>query len=63
MYNESTKKSIYKWRENNMDAYREVVRKGAKKNYDKNKAAKIAKSLRRYYAQKEFKAFLNILLE
>jgi len=62
-YNDNTKKSIYKWRETHMDEYREVVRRGVKKNYDKNREKKIKKSLHRYYVQKEFKAFLNILLE
>jgi hypothetical protein len=63
MYNDNTKKSIYKWREAHIDEYREIVRRGVKKNYDNNREAKIQKSLNRYYVQKEFKAFLNILLE
>jgi len=46
-----------------MDEYREVVRRGAKKNYEKNREEKIKKSLHRYYVQKEFTAFLHILLE
>jgi hypothetical protein len=63
MYDDNAKKSIYKWRKANMDVYRSVVRRAAKKNYDNNRAAKIRVSLHRYYVKKEFKAFLNILID
>ena len=59
-YNESIKKSIYKWRANNVDKFNEVCRRGMAKQYEINGDAKRAKNLARYYAKQEFKIFCRI---
>lgn len=41
-YTEAQKKSIYRWRENNKEAWRELQRQNARKWYEKNKEAKLA---------------------
>ena len=37
MYNEVTKKAIYKWRQANIEVYREVMKNGNKKHYELHK--------------------------
>ena len=59
------KESIYKWRENNKDAWDEQMRKNSRAYYEKNKEAKKAKSLENYYKKKEAlkqAAFKQIIL-
>ena len=36
LYNLENKTLMYKWREENKDAYRKIVREGTKKYYDNN---------------------------
>lgn len=62
VYNENTKQSHYKWRENNIDQYREYIKKGAKKYYESNKVEQQLKSLKKYYLKKEMNIFRHILL-
>ena len=59
-YNESIKKSIYKWRVNNVDKFNEVCRRGMARQYEINGDAKRAKNLARYYRKQEFKIMCRI---
>lgn len=62
VYNENTKQSHYRWRENNIDQYREYIKKAAKKYYESNKVEQQLKSLKKYYLKKEMIIFRHILL-
>ena len=59
-YNESIKKSIYKWRANNVDKFNEVCRRRMARQYEINGDAKRAKNLARYYRKQEFKIMCRI---
>lgn len=69
-YNESMKLSTYKWRENNKEKfddyhreyYREYMLGKNKEYYIKHSEKRRAERKNRYYVEKEFKKFLNILL-
>ena len=69
-YNESIKQSNYKWRENNREKFNEYMREYYKVNMlDRNKISYLKHNVKRredrknkYYVEKEFKKFLNILL-
>jgi hypothetical protein len=52
-YTESTKASIYKWRSENAEAYRELQRRLSKAYYEKNKAIINAKKRQKRAEQKE----------
>jgi hypothetical protein len=62
VYNDNTKKAHYKWRQNNIEQYRDYVNKGAKKYYQNNRESSNEKALKRYYLKKELEIFRNILL-
>jgi hypothetical protein len=62
-YNEKAKEAHYKWREANIDKYREYVNRGAKKYYHANREETKAKALKRYYHKKELETFMKILLD
>jgi hypothetical protein len=49
---EKHKQSVYKWRENNKDRYREICRKGSATYYEKHKEEKKKKALAHYYKRK-----------
>jgi len=58
MYNEQVKKSIMKWRDNNKEEYNAYMREQVYlKHSDKIKE----KRMKRYYLEKEFQTFRNIL--
>ena len=51
-YNEKTKQSDYKWRQNNLEAYRAVVLKSSKTYYNNNKQEiAIRRSIAYWYKQ------------
>ena len=62
MYTEMNKISIYKWRENNKQAYNTYMAEHMKKQYEKNKESKLRKNAERYFVKQEFRRFLNILI-
>jgi hypothetical protein len=58
MYNEQIKKSIMKWRVEHKDEYNQYMREQVYlKHSDKIKE----KRMKRYYLEKEFQTFRNIL--
>lgn len=61
-YNENIKNSIYKWRENHIDEFREYNALQQRKFYEKNREYKNKKNLERYYFKKEFQRLSNILI-
>lgn len=60
-YNE-TKQSIYKWRDANIDKYRESQRNYQKEHYEENKAKISIQKKKAYMLKKELEIFRNILL-
>jgi hypothetical protein len=62
MYTDKSKTSIYKWRENNKQAYNAYIAEQMKKQYEKKKEAIIKKNTERYFVNQEFKKFLKILI-
>jgi len=62
MYTDKSKLSIYKWRENNKEAYNAYIAEQMKKQYEKKKVAIIKKNTERYFVNQEFKKFLRILI-
>ena len=62
MYTEKVKLSIYKWRENNKEAYNSYMADHMKKQYEKDKTTKLRKNAERYFVKQEFRRFLNILI-
>jgi hypothetical protein len=62
MYTEKIKLSIYKWRENNKEAYNSYMAEHMKKQYEKNKEEKLKKNAQYQLVKKEFRRFLDILI-
>ena len=62
MYTEKIKLSIYKWRENNKEAYNIYMAEQMKKQYEKNKNSKLKKNAQYQLVKKEFRRFLDILI-
>ena len=56
------KKAFTTWRNNNPDKWREYCRKSANTFYENHKEEKKAKTLGRYYFNKEAQIFRNILI-
>ena len=63
MYDDKLKISIYKWRENNKEAYNSYMAAHMKKQYEKNKEAKLKKNAQYKSVKKEFRKFLDILID
>jgi hypothetical protein len=55
MYNDNIKKSIYKWRENNKDEWKDYHNVKEKERYEKNKIIVLAKMKEKY----DYNKFLN----
>lgn len=56
------KEHIYKWRENNKEAYNSYMKEKCKEFYKKNAERQKKKQLQHYYAVREFEIFRKILL-
>lgn len=56
------KKSIYKWRENNIEMYREIQKGYQKANYEKYKDSVLERKKKQYAIKKEMDIFRKILL-
>ena len=63
MYDEKAKLRFYKWRENNKDEYLAKQRQYQKDHYWKYKGKAEERRKLNAPTKKEFKAFLNILLD
>ena len=63
MYDDKHKKSIYKWRENNKEMYNSYCAGQMRKQYEKNKEAKLKTNAQYQSVKKEFRKFLNILID
>ena len=59
-YNETTKKSIMNWREQNKTKYNEICKKGSNKYYIKNRELIQKKNLAKYHFNQEWKRLLAI---
>ena len=63
MYNEQVKKNIYKWRESHKEDYLDYHNAYRRDTWYVNNAEKIkAKRMNKYYTEREFQIFRNILL-
>jgi hypothetical protein len=63
MYTELNKIAIYKWRESNIEEYRDYNKQYQRENSWKYRHAQQTRDRKRYYYEKERKEFLNILLD
>ena len=61
-YNENTKKATYKWRDNHREKFNEYHRPISLKYYYSNAEMLKQKKKAKYWANKEFREFLQILL-
>ncbi len=59
---QKTKKYIYKWREENKDAYNNCVKNAMKKSFEKDPETKRKKNMEYYYYKQECKRMNKILL-
>jgi len=63
VYSTEMREKAYNYRKKNIDAYREYQRNYQLQNYDKYKEKALLKKKSNYMVKKEFKDFLNILLD
>ena len=60
LYNEKNKILMYKWREENKDAYRKISREGTKKYYDNNAVKESLRHKKKYRFKVECARLRNI---